>query len=98
MTTDAGKPRIAEVEALKNVWHSLMPKVKVPSDAEFDYWLSRNDLAVVWRGIEKTARKNARTGFESEAHPVKYLSAVLSGMARRRIYVEEQNERRQHSD
>jgi hypothetical protein len=97
MTPEDGKQRTQEVEALKNLWSNLLPNVKVPSDSEFGYWLHLNDLSVVWRGIEKTARKNARTGFESDIHPLKYMSVVLGGMARRKSYIRGQNELRQQN-
>jgi hypothetical protein len=95
MTAEEGKQRIREIEALKTLWKNLLPSIKVPSDSEFGWWLCLDDFEVVWRGIEKTARKNMRTGFESDSHAIKFTSAVLSSIMRRQIYVGEQNERRQ---
>jgi hypothetical protein len=97
MTAEEGLQRITEIEALKTLWKNLLPNIKAPSDSEFGYWLCHDDLSVVWRAIEKTARKNARTGLESDGHAIKFTSAVLRGIVRRKIYVEEQNARRQES-
>jgi hypothetical protein len=69
----------AERDVLKGFWKTVLPKLPVPTDEQFAFWLSMYGFTTAHYAVRETGLKNARMGFSMTAeHSLRFASRVMT--------------------
>jgi hypothetical protein len=74
-----------EKEMPKAFWPKVLPRLPLPSDEQFMFWVSVYGFNHAHYAVRETGLKNARMGFAMTAeHSLRFVSRVMADKAERR--------------
>jgi hypothetical protein len=69
----------AEIAELKELWRRVLPELSLPGDDQFRLWLKLHAADTVRCGIDRTAHKFRRNGFNAKhcGAAIRFADAVM---------------------